>query len=174
VKDPEILRFSQNDTVNMIILGIDPGIADTGFGVIKKQGEIFTNIAHGSIVTSKNDELSDRLNQLYLELTKIIAKYKPEQIAIEELFFAKNTKTAITVAHARGVALLAAQKSGSKIYEFTPLQIKQALTGYGAADKNQIQNMVKTILKLTDIPKPDDAADALAVAICSAQTKHYE
>jgi crossover junction endodeoxyribonuclease RuvC len=158
----------------MIILGIDPGIADTGFGVIETTGDVYREQAHGSITTQKSDKLAVRLGRLYKELTKLIKKHKPKHIAVEELFFAKNAKTAITVAHARGVAMLAAQQSGYEVFEFTPLQVKLALSGYGKADKKQMQAMVKTILKLDDTPKPDDAADALAVAICCAQTKHYE
>jgi len=157
----------------MTILGIDPGIADTGFGVIKKDSDKFSAIEYGSIKTSKADDLPHRLNALYKDITQIIKKHKPSKIAVEQLFFAKNAKTAITVAHARGVVLLASEQAKCEIQEFTPLQIKQALTGYGKADKNQIQQMVKTILNLNQIPKPDDAADALATAICCAQTKQY-
>ncbi|MAG29035.1 crossover junction endodeoxyribonuclease RuvC [bacterium] len=157
----------------MIILGIDPGIADTGFGVVEKQGDNYTEIDHGSISTLKSDSLAKRLQELYRELTKLIKKHNPERVAIEQLFFAKNVKTAITVAHARGVVLLAAQTAKCEIAEFTPLQIKQALTGYGAADKRQMQEMTKITLKLKTIPKPDDAADALAIAICCGQTKQY-
>jgi crossover junction endodeoxyribonuclease RuvC len=158
----------------MIILGIDPGIADTGFGIISRLGDVYKHITHGSIKTSKSDELSQRLQDLHIELSKLIKKYKPNRIAIEQLFFAKNVKTALTVAHARGVVLLASKQANSEIYEFTPLQIKLALTGYGSADKKQMQELVKTTLNLKQVPKPDDAADALAAAICCAQTKTYE
>jgi crossover junction endodeoxyribonuclease RuvC len=158
----------------MIILGIDPGIADTGYGVIKNTNNKFTFIDCGTIKTSAEKELPERLKDLYQDLTTIIKKYKPKQIGVEELFFAKNVKTAITVSHARGVILLAAKDANCEIKEFTPLQIKQALTGYGRADKNQIQQMVKTVLQLDKIPKPDDAADALATAICCAQTKYVK
>jgi len=157
----------------MIILGIDPGIADTGFGVIKKTNDSFRAEAFGAITTKKTDTLADRLQELFDEIKGLIKKHKPERIAVEQLFFAKNAKTAITVAHARGVILLAARTAGCEVHEYTPLQVKQAITGYGAADKNQIQHMVKTILALKNIPKPDDAADALAIAICAGQTKHY-
>lgn len=157
----------------MIILGIDPGIADTGFGVISAEKSTFKAITYGTIKTSKADDLAKRLDYLYKDIEKLIKKHKPSKIGIESIFFAKNAKTAITIAHARGICLLAAQKAKAQIHEYTPLQIKQALTGYGAADKNQIQQMVKTILNLKEIPKPDDAADALACAICCAQTKQY-
>ena len=167
------MRFVQDDAINMIILGIDPGIADTGFGIIKYEKSKFQAINYGAIKTSKQDNLSARLNLLYKDISKLIKKYKPDRAAIEQIFFAKNAKTAITVAHARGIALLASEQAKCETQEFTPLQIKQALTGYGKADKNQIQQMVKTILNLKQIPKPDHAADALAIAICSAQTKSY-
>lgn len=157
----------------MIILGIDPGIADTGFGVIEKIQNRFRAIEYGTIQTSKKDKMPQRLNYLYGDLIKIIKKHNPDKIAIEELFFAKNVKTAIQVAHARGVTMLASYQAGCEIEEYTPLQVKQALTGYGKADKRQMQTMVKTILGLEEIPKPDDASDALAVAICCGQTKSY-
>jgi len=158
----------------MTILGIDPGIADTGYGIIEKKSGKFIFVECGTIKTSSKQELPQRLENLYKDLTTIIKKYKPKQIGVEELFFAKNAKTAITVSHARGVILLVAKQAKAEIREFTPLQIKQALTGYGRAEKNQIQQMVKTILNLDKIPKPDDAADALAIAICSAQTKYVK
>ena len=154
----------------MIILGIDPGIADTGFGVIEKIADKFRAIEFGTIQTKRQDKMPLRLNSLYTELSKIIKKHNPGKIAVEELFFAKNIKTGIVVSQARGVVMLASYQAGCKIEEYTPLQVKQALTGYGKADKHQMQAMVKTILGLEEIPKPDDAADALAVAICSAQT----
>ena len=168
----EILHSVQNDGTNMIILGIDPGIADTGYGVIKKDHDAFRAKDFGTITTKKTDTLVDRLQQLFDAVAGLIKKHKPERIAVEQLFFAKNAKTAITVAHARGVILLAARTAGCEVHEYTPLQVKQALTGYGAADKKQIQRMVKTILSLKAIPKPDDAADALAIAICAGQTNH--
>lgn len=157
----------------MIILGIDPGIADTGYGVIKKTGDKYTLLACGSIRTPAKTDLAGRLGTLKKELTKIIKKHQPSLVAVEELFFAKNVKTALAVAHARGVILLTAQEAGLTPREFTPLQVKQALTGYGRADKNQIQQMVKTVLGLKQVPQPDDAADALAVAICCGQTKQF-
>ena len=157
----------------MIILGIDPGIADTGFGVIRKENDSFRLIAAGTITTKKTNALAKRLQQLARGVARLIKKYQPERIAVEELFFAKNAKTAITVAHGRGVILFAAQAAGCEVEEYTPLEVKQALTGYGRADKKQIQHMVKTVLNLKTIPKPDDAADALAIAICAAQTKRF-
>ena len=150
----------------MIIVGFDPGLATLGYGVIKTDPKRKPEmIDYGIISTPKDQDLPTRLTTLEKGVKEIIEKFKPDEIAIEELFFAKNVKTAIAVAHARGVILLTAIKECGKLYEYTPLQIKQALTGYGRADKNQIQQMVKTLLKLKSIPKPDDAADAVAVAL---------
>lgn len=155
----------------MIIIGFDPGLATLGYGVIKidsrRKPEM---IDYGIISTPKDENLAVRLCMLEKGIKQVIDTYKPDEIAMEELFFAKNVKTAISVAHARGVLLLTVNKECGRIYEYTPLQIKQALTGYGRADKRQIQQMVKTYLKLSSVPRPDDAADALAVALTHAQT----
>ncbi|MCQ2387641.1 MAG: crossover junction endodeoxyribonuclease RuvC [Clostridia bacterium] len=155
----------------MIILGFDPGLATLGYGVIEKdlKGKV-KMIDYGIISTPKGVALPERLCLIEKGVKQVIEKFKPDEIAIEELFFAKNVTTGINVAHARGVTLLTAVKSCGKIYEYTPLQIKQALTGYGRAEKHQIQSMVMTFLSLKSIPKPDDAADALAVALCHANT----
>lgn len=158
---------------NKIVLGIDPGIAITGYGVIAMEKKLPCLVTCGTITTSARECFGERLQAIYDGLTKLIKKYRPEEIAIEELFFAKNAKTALKVGQARGVAYLAAWQSRVPIREFTPLQVKQAITGYGLAPKAQMQKMVKLILSLTNIPKPDDAADALAIAICSAQTKQF-
>lgn len=155
----------------MVIVGFDPGLATLGYGVINKdiKGNISV-IDYGIVQTPKGESLSVRLCMLEEATKQIIDKFKPDEISMEELFFAKNVKTAINVAHARGVLLLTCNKECGRIFEYTPLQIKQALTGYGRADKKQIQKMVQTLLKLKDIPKPDDAADALAVALTHART----
>ena len=154
----------------MIILGIDPGYGTVGFGVIESSGgNKIIPIEYGVIQTPKEDSLPKRLKAIADSFDFIIDKYKPEAVAIEELFFQNNQKTAIAVAEARGVILLTVFKKINKLYEYTPMQIKQALTGYGRADKQQIQYMVKVLLKLDAVPKPDDAADALAVAITHAQ-----
>lgn len=157
----------------MVILGFDPGLATLGYGVIqtdrKGRAEM---LDYGIISTPQTVKFPDRLIMLEKGVEQVIDTFKPDEIAIEELFFAKNVKTGINVAHARGVILLTAKKKVSKIFEYTPLQIKQALTGYGRADKNQIQQMVKTFLRLKTVPKPDDAADALAVALTHAQTNN--
>lgn len=150
----------------MVILGIDPGFARTGFGVVAKEAREIKYIGHGCITTAKDKDFPVRIKKLNAELTKVIKKYKPHCLAIEDLFFCKNAKTALKVGQARGVIMLTAIENKLPIFEYTPLQVKQALTGYGRADKNQIQRMVKTILKLKEIPTPDDAADALAVAFC--------
>ena len=154
----------------MIILGIDPGYAIVGFGVIEKNGSNIRVIDYGVITTPKEDSMPKRLNDIYDSLCALIDKYKPDCIALEELFFQNNQKTAIAVAQARGVIELAGMKKIGRLYEYTPLQIKQALTGVGRAEKKQVQYMVKAILGLASIPKPDDAADALAVAITHSQT----
>ncbi len=155
----------------MIIVGFDPGIATLGYGVISVDNRGKSEMVdYGIVSTPKEENLAVRLCMLEKGIKQIIEKFKPDEIAVEELFFAKNVKTGIAVAHARGVILLTATKECGKLFEYTPLQIKQALTGYGRADKNQIQQMVKTTLRLKSIPRPDDAADALAVALCHAQT----
>lgn len=153
----------------MIILGIDPGYAIIGYGILDTTKPNLV-VDYGAITTPKEDSMPLRLQEIEQSLKYIFDKFKPDVVAIEELFFFKNQKTVIPVAQARGVILLACQKYCGNIYEYTPLQIKQALTGHGRAEKAQIQYMVKAILNLTAIPKPDDAADALAVAICHSQT----
>ncbi len=154
----------------MKILGIDPGYAIVGFGIVEYKGNKFTPIEYGAITTDNKMSFPERLKYIYDRTTDIINMHKPEFLSIEELFFNTNVKTAIAVGHARGVLLLAAQNLGVPIYEYTPLQIKQAVTGYGRADKNQVQQMVKTLLSLQKVPKPDDTADALAVAVCHAHS----
>ncbi len=154
----------------MIIIGIDPGTATTGFGIIEYKDSNLKLIDYGIIKTSQKLPMAKRLKIIFDDLTKIIESQKPDWIAVEQLFFATNTKTAISVGQARGVVLLCSQKADLNIAEYTPLQVKQAVTGYGQATKKQIQQMVKIILNLKSIPKPDDAADALAIAICHSST----
>ncbi len=153
------------------ILGIDPGIADTGFGVIVKNGHDLICLDYGTIKTKAQLSLPQRLSHLHQQLEKIITKFKPDLIAVEELFFYKNVKTAFMVGQARGVILLTAWQANLKIVEFTPLQVKQAVSNYGSASKQQVQKMVKLLLKLNKLPKPDDAADALAIAICASNER---
>lgn len=150
----------------MRILGIDPGYAILGWGVIDMNGNHFKVVDYGAVTTDSKMEMPDRLKVLYNSLMDIITEYEPDVASVEELFFNTNAKTAILVGQARGVAVLACANSGLEIEEYTPLQIKQGLVGYGRAEKKQVQLMVKTILNLPQIPKPDDTADALAAAIC--------
>ncbi|MGD9900962.1 MAG: crossover junction endodeoxyribonuclease RuvC [Spirochaetales bacterium] len=154
----------------MVILGIDPGLATVGFGVIEKNGNSLKALDYGVVKTPANEGMPVRLAMIYDAIAHLIGKYKPNAVAVEELFFNKNIKSAINVAQARGVAILAAVRECGNIYEYTPLQIKQALTGYGRAEKSQIQYMVKAILSLSKVPTPVDAADALAAAITHIQT----
>lgn len=154
----------------MRILGIDPGYALMGYGVIEKKGNRFSVCDYGSISTEAGAPMPQRLKFLYSSLMDVIAEWQPEEAAIEELFYNTNAKTVINVGQARGVAVLACVNSGIEIAEYTPLQIKQALVGYGRAEKNQVQQMVKVLLHLAKVPKPDDTADALAVAVCHANS----
>ena len=155
----------------MRILGIDPGYAILGYGILDYKGNKFSPVAYGSITTEAHTPPEERLKVLYDELTEIIKEYRPDEASVEELFFNNNAKTAIMVGEARGIVLLACVNNGVKISEYTPLQIKQALVGFGRADKKQVQTMVKTILGLDKVPKPDDTADALAAAICHAHSR---
>ncbi len=154
----------------MIILGIDPGYAIVGIGVLEYRNNKFRPIEYNAITTHSSMSTSLRLKLIYEEIGAYLDKYKPDAVAIEELFFNSNQKTAIAVAQARGVLVAQTAIREIPIYEYTPLQIKQSVTGYGRADKGQIQQMVKLLLNLNAIPKPDDAADALAVAICHAHS----
>lgn len=158
---------------NPIILGIDPGFAITGYAFIQENNPNTKVIDYGVISTAAKEEFSTRLKYIHQDLTQLIKKYKPAVMAVEQLYFAKNVKTALNVGQARGVILLTGILHKLPLFEFTPLQVKQAVCGYGQADKGQVQNMVKTILKLKNIPKPDDAADALAVALTYLQSKNY-
>ena len=157
----------------MTILGIDPGTATTGFGVIKtgKKSGSFSAVDFGVITTKKTAADAERLQTLAIDLATIIKKHRPDRVGVEKLFFAANQKTAMNVAQARGVVLLLCQQHHIPISEFTPLQVKNTLCGYGQADKKQVQFMVKQAFKLTAIPKPDDAADALAIALCAGLRK---
>ncbi len=150
----------------MRILGVDPGYAIVGVGTIDYEGNRFRVVDYGAITTEAGEDMFDRLKAIYDEMTKLIEYVKPDVMAIEELFFQNNQKTAINVAQARGVLVLAAKNHGIPVFEYTPLQVKQAVVGYGRAEKKQVQEMTKLILKLDKVPKPDDTADALALAIC--------
>ena len=151
-----------------IILGIDPGTATMGWGVIRQEGNRLSYVQHGAITTPSQWEMPRRLGRLFDGVTELVKGYRPETVAVEELFFNTNVTTVITVGQARGVVLLAAYRAGIEVAEYTPLQVKQAITSYGRAEKRQVQEMVKSLLRLREIPKPDDAADGLAIAVCHA------
>ncbi len=153
---------------SQIIIGVDPGIADTGFGIIKKTEGELKLIAYGSIKTNKKKELGARLAELEKHLQTLIKKYQPDRAVVEKLFFCNNQKTALIVGQARGVIMLVLEKNKVPTIELTPLQVKQGIAGYGKAEKKQIQQLVKMILKLKKIPQPDDASDALAMAVCGS------
>ena len=161
-----ILSVMVINGVYMVILGIDPGYAIMGYGVIEKKENHFESRKYGAIKTDSKTDMANRLKHIYHSLMDVIYEFEPEAASIEELFFNTNSKTALLASQARGVAILACANSGIPICEYTPLQIKQGLVGYGRAEKKQVQLMVKTILNLKEMPKPDDAADALAAAIC--------
>lgn len=154
----------------MVILGIDPGLAIVGWGVIDYQGSRFRTLAYGSILTPAGMETPARLSLIHRELTEIIKQYRPAQMAVEELFFNTNITTGIRVAEARGVIIMTGQEMGVELFEYTPLQVKQAVVGYGRAEKKQVISMVTRLLGLPEPPKPDDTADALAIAICHAHS----
>ncbi len=154
----------------MRILGIDPGYAIVGVGTIDYEGNRFKVVDFGAITTEAGEDMFDRLKAIYDEITRLIEYLKPDAVAIEELFFQNNQKTAINVAQARGVLVLAAKNHNIPVFEYTPLQVKQAVVGYGRAEKKQVQQMTKAILNLTEVPKPDDTADALAIAVCHAHS----
>ena len=154
----------------MRILGIDPGIAIVGFGLIESNRGSVRMLQYGAVTTEAGLPLATRLVQIENDMTELIRQLKPDEIAIEELFFSKNITTGIAVAHARGVILYTAQRMHLPVYEYTPMQIKQAVVGYGLADKHQVMDMTRRLLKLKSIPRPDDAADALAIAMCRARS----
>ena len=154
----------------MRILGIDPGIATIGFGLLERTESKIKLLKYGVITTPANTSLSSRLLQISCDLDLLLSECRPDAVAIEELFFNTNITTGIAVAHGRGVILLTCVRFGTEIYEYTPLQVKQSVTGYGRAEKKQVMEMVKRICGLKSVPKPDDAADAIALAICHARS----
>ena len=153
----------------MVILGIDPGVATIGFGIIRAERGKNTLIQYGVITTPPGIPLSERLVQIYNDMEQLIETFKPDEMAVEELFFSKNITTGISVAHGRGVILLAAEKLGVPVFEYTPMQVKQSVVGYGKAEKKQVMLMTQRLLNMKEIPRPDDAADALALAICHSR-----
>ncbi len=154
----------------MRILGIDPGVAIVGFGLIESDRGTLRMLQYGAITTPAGLPLAARLAQIDRDIEELIGTFRPDEISVEELFFSKNITTGIAVAHARGVILCAAEKKKIPIYEYTPMQVKQAVAGYGLADKKQVMDMTRRLLKLKSVPRPDDAADALAIALCHARS----
>ena len=154
----------------MKILGIDPGVATVGFGLLETSGTQQRILSCGVITTPAHTPLSSRLDRIYSDLEELIRSCDPEAISIEELFFSKNITTGIPVAHARGVILLCAFRCGVPVYEYTPMQVKQAVVGYGKAEKRQVMDMTRRFLKMEKMPRPDDAADAIAIALCHARS----
>jgi len=150
----------------MLVLGLDPGLAITGYGFVEGDGDNLRALSYGVLRTSPHLPLAERLLRLHEALSQLLTRYHPDIVALEELFFSTNARTAITVGEARGVLLLTVAEANLRVVEYTPLQVKQAITGYGQADKAQMQQMVRLLLNLAEIPRPDDAADALAVSIC--------
>ncbi len=150
----------------MLVLGIDPGTAITGYGLVREEEERLVLLRCGVIATPSGQPLAERLQSIYRGLTGLIQEHQPDAAAVEELFFSRNVRTALSVGHARGVALLALADAGLPIHEYKPLEVKQAIAGYGGADKRQVQEMVRLLLDLERVPQPDDAADAVAVAVC--------
>ena len=154
----------------MRILGLDPGIATVGFGIVDTEKNRQKLVSCGVITTPAHTPLSSRLDQIYTDLEELIRVYRPDAMSVEELFFNTNITTGISVAHGRGVILLCAYRCGLSVFEYTPLQVKRAVVGYGRAEKKQVQDMVRRILNLPSVPKPDDAADAVALALCHARS----
>jgi crossover junction endodeoxyribonuclease RuvC len=150
----------------VLILGIDPGTATTGYGLVREHDAELDLVSYGVIATPSGLTLPERLQTIYQGVSQVIREHQPDAAAVEELFFSRNVRTALSVGHARGVALLALADAGLPIYEYKPLEVKQAVAGYGGADKQQIQEMVRMLLHLDHVPQPDDAADAVAVAVC--------
>jgi len=150
----------------VLVLGIDPGTAITGYGLVREDDEGLTLVGCGVITTPSDQPLFQRLQAIYHGLAAIIDQHRPDQVAVEELFFSRNVRTALSVGQARGVVLLAAAEAGLPLHEYKPLEVKQAIAGYGGADKRQVQEMVRMLLQLEQVPEPDDAADAVAVAVC--------
>lgn len=156
----------------MIILGIDPGLANTGYGLIRYEKKKIELIDYGCVLTCKKDTFSLRIKKIYYKIKELIEKYNPHEVAIEEIFFNKNVRSALTVSKVHGMVAITVALMGPELYEYTPLQIKQATVGNGRAEKHQVQSMVKILLNLSEIPQPDHAADALAAAICHIHTKY--
>lgn len=157
----------------MLAIGIDPGTATTGYGLVQEKDGSLTVLDYGVIQTAPELEMPERLLEIYRQLNRIILLHRPESSAVEKLFFQRNVRTALSVGQARGVILLALAEARLPVFEYTPLEVKQAVVGYGGADKNQVQQMVRALLSSNEIPQPDDAADALAIAICHLHSSRW-
>jgi crossover junction endodeoxyribonuclease RuvC len=158
----------------MLVLGIDPGTAITGWGIVEQDGDSLALVDYGTVTTAQGAPLTERLQVIYRELSQILSTHRPDVVAVEKLFFSKNVRTALVVGHARGVVLLAIADAGLPLHEYTPLEVKQSVSGYGRASKEQVQKLVQILLGLDFIPEPDDAADAIAVAICHIHSARLE
>ncbi len=165
--------YAKKGGFKLIILGIDPGYATLGYGVVEFKNGVYRSLEHGAIITGATMDFSRRLNVIFSDLTEVIKRHKPDSASVERIFFQNNQKTAINVAQARGVILLALERENIRTFEYTPLQIKSSITGYGKAQKAQVMEMTKRLLRLNELPKPDDVADALALAICHGQVYKY-
>ncbi len=154
------------------VMGIDPGYAIAGYGIVDGKANALQAVTFGAVTTKAHTPMPDRLHEIYTDFTELLATFRPDAVAVESLFYQSNKTTAIAVAEARGVILLSAKQAGATVFEYTPLQVKQGVTGYGKAAKRQVQQMVVRLLQLKAVPKPDDAADALAIAICHAHAAH--
>lgn len=165
----DVLQIFILEGADLKILGIDPGYAIVGYGVVEAQAGVYRPVEYGAVTTRARDDFSLRLKEIYEGMTAILSQHRPQAAAVEKLYFTNNKTTGIGVAEARGVILLALAQAGVPLYEYTPMQVKQAVTGYGKAQKFQVQEMTRRLLKLPEIPKPDDTADALAMAICHGQ-----
>lgn len=157
----------------MVVLGIDPGYAIVGYGLIKFENQTLTPLQYGAIRTEPDRPIAARLNEIYQDMTNLLGAFQPDCVAMERLYFNTNEKTAINVSQARGVLLLACEQAGKEVFEYTPLQVKMSVVGYGRAEKRQVMELTQRILGLKEIPKPDDAADALAIAVCHAHSARH-
>jgi crossover junction endodeoxyribonuclease RuvC len=166
----DIFVYVSSSRTNMRVMGMDPGIAIVGFGLVEERAGSLKAINYGSIQTDPDLTVPARLKRIYDACTRLFAEYRPDVVSIEKLFFNRNVTTAFTVGQARGVMLLAAEEAGIPVTEYTPMQVKMAVAGYGQAGKRQVQEMVRMLLGLPEVPKPDDVADALAIAICEVHT----
>ncbi len=174
ISNNALIGFLRKEWLNLVVLGIDPGYAIVGWGLVEFKNNSFRPIRYGAITTDADTDFNERLRMIFDDLSQVIKVFKPDAMSIEKLYFTTNQKTAIMVAEARGVILLCAKQNGLPIFEYTPLQVKTAVTGYGKAKKPQVMEMTRRLLKLPEVPKPDDTADALAIALTHIQATGSE